>query len=309
MVNAEQKKIKLVDESGKCFRRHHTKPTDDQYFVSGLYYDPALWQNPPDGCDTSDMATLTVGVASDGKGVTLTQGTEGNQFRLQRYTLPNLIEYLGMSQDPESVDQQFSLYSADAPKTSNFFIKSNLLKNVKYDMANGIANIKPTKVGSVRCRMGAGTSQVTLKQQTSASETSSWSSATRFDVGTKTSVEAGVPLTAQTTTTFTMSMSETMTFTNGETLTNIQETDVILNCPANSDEVFDMVWEKGTYTIPYVGDLERVLEFNGVKTKYIFQNITGMYNGISGQTISICDEFAQGSQGVCSFDETPIALN
>ena len=219
------------------------------------------------------------------------------------------FDYLGMSQSPESVDQQFSLYSADAPKTSNFMIKSNLLKNVKYDMANGIANIKPTKVGSVRCRMGAGTSQVTLKQQTSASETSSWSSATRFDVGTKTSVQAGVPLTLQSTTAFTMSMSKTMTFTNGETLTNIQESDVILNCPAHSDAVFNMVWEKGTYTIPYVGDLERVLELNGVKTKYIFQNITGMYNGISGQTISICDEFAQGSQGVCSFDETPIALN
>ena len=253
------------------------------------------------GCD--EFAALTVGDASDGKGVTLSQGN------LKMHNILKETLYLGMTESPESIWQQFSLYPADAPVASKAMVKNNLLTNVKYDMANGKATLQPTRVGTVKCGMGAGSATVVLKQTQSASETSTFSSATSFNVGMETKVSAGVPLTAQVDETFTMSMSETMTFTNSETLTTVQEDDVTVNCPANSQEIYDMVWEKGTYTIPYVADLERVVEVDGVPTKYVFQGVSGMYDGISGQTITVCDELAEGDTlVVCNFDATPIAL-
>ena len=193
VLNGDQKKIQLMDEYGRCFKRYQT---DAQYYVYPGFTDYWLEDGspaprPPNNgatwtCD--EFATLTVGDASDGKGVTLTQGN----FKMQNIQKDDVM-YLGMTENPESVWQQFSFYPTDAPEGSKTMVQSNLLTNVKYDMANGKANLTPTKVGSVRCSMGAGSAQVVLKQTQSASETSSFSSASNFNVGRSVSVEAGIP--------------------------------------------------------------------------------------------------------------------
>ena len=278
-----------MDEKGKCFKRYYT---DAEYYIT------------PGGEDSGCDQFATLDVQDTGKGVMLTQGS----YKMHNILKDN-IYYLGMTESSDTCWEGFSMYMADPPDGSKDMVQSNLLTNVQYDMANGKANLEPTRVGSVKCSMGAGSASVKLSQTETASETSTFASSTELDAAMTLSVEAGVPLTVKVTDTYTMSMSETTTFTNGKTWTKVHEDDVTVNCPSNSEEIYDMVWEKGTYDIPYVADLERVIKVNGVPTKYVFQGITGVYNGISGETITICDELAQGSNEVCNFDVVPIALN
>ena len=261
VLDGEQKKIQLMDENGKCFKRYYT---DASYYMTPGGSDS--------GCD--EFATLTVGDAPDGKGVTLSQGNLSMQ-NIYTFSFQHKIKedtyYLGMRETSGSPYQEFSLDMADPPAQRKAMVRNNLLTNVRYDMANGKATLQPTRVGSVKCKMGSQSANVVLKQVQSASEVSTFSSATaRFDVDTKMTVSGGVPLTDKVDETFTMSMSETMTFTNGETITEVKKDDVTVNCPAYSQHSYDMVWEKGTYTIPYVADLERVVEVDGVPTKYVF---------------------------------------
>lgn len=287
VTDGDSKQIQLMDKDGFCYKRFYS---DAQYYMSpgsGINY-----------CD--EYALINIKDAADGKGFLLTQGG---------YTLQSILNYgryyLGMTDQAENEWQTFSFLVTDPPADSNSLVKENKLTNVQYDMANGKATLQPTNVGSVKCSTGAASQTVTLKQTKSASSTSTFSSSANMEVGMSVSFEAGVPLTVKSTETYSMSMSETMTKTNGETITETTESDVVISCPPNSVSVIDMMWQSGVYEIPYTADLERVIEVNGVPTKYIFKGLTGVYNGVSGQDITVCDEMGEAG---CNFDVYPIEL-
>ena len=289
VTDPAKKEFFLLDKDGYCYKRMNT---GNQY-----WYSPGL----DFGCDS--FSTMTVKDVAKG-GFTIEQ----SGYKVQN--ILNGIYYLGMTQQATNSFQIFNFLVTDSPSSgTNNMVNSNTLTNIVYDMANGKAVLKPESVGEVTCKTGDIDATIILKQTVSASITSTFQSSATLKVGVTVGFSAQIPLVATVTGSVTTEFSATITKTNAETLTEIQEQSVQIHCPANSKSKVHMLWQKGEYNIPYVADLERVVYINGAPIRYIFKGIKGIYNGISGTEIEICDEHNEDKANACDFSQQAIPLN